>query len=139
MQMIPKIVIWGGAFYGTIVLGREVLVPHDMMILVLVTGVLPFFIYLALLYLEIRSRIKKDATQKQIRWAGFYFTFGVGFIWGTAFSSALGHHPLCSISDPSTLFIILFSGIVSGIIVGIVGMAITQFMVLFVFKQPEQV
>ncbi len=136
MSMLPKLLIWGTIFYGTLLLNKNIIVPQHMEILYLIVEVGLFCVYLALLYWEIRVRIKKEATQKQLRWVGFYFTFGVGFIWGMAFSLGLGRYPL--FYDPFTFFGTLSSGIVWGIIIGIVGMAITQFMVLFIFRQPEQ-
>jgi hypothetical protein len=41
--------------------------------------------------------------------------------------------------DPINFFEFVAYLIISGIIFGIMGMAITQFMVIFVFKQPEQI
>jgi hypothetical protein len=136
MEMIIKIAIWGLLFYWAFILNREVLVPKNLMILVLITQLLLFFAYMALLYWEIRTRTRKAATQKQLRWAGFHFTFWVGFLWwmpfGSLQSESLFYHPV-------NFFSFVASMTISGILFGIVGMAITQFMIIYVFKQPEQI
>jgi hypothetical protein len=135
MKMVLKIVIFGVLFFGTVFLDRKVLLPGKIMVPDLIFCVWLFCAYLALLYLEIRSRIRKATSQRQLRWAGFHFSFWAGFFWSIFWASPGSDswfvHPLN--------FFSLFAGLVAGgVIAAIFGMAITQFMVIFVFKQPEQ-
>ena len=132
--MIPKIVLWGTMFYGTFLLNGDMIISQYRGILYIIIQILIFCAYIVLLYWEIRGRIKKAATQKQLRWVGFYFTFAVGFLWALSFQ-LFGKKTW--FSDPIIFWGLLASDIVVGIMIGIVGMAITQFMILFFFKQPE--
>jgi hypothetical protein len=122
-------------FLATVLLFNKYLISKDFWILDMAFHIWLFGVYMALLYWEIRTRIRDGVTQKKIRWVGFHFTFWAGFFWGMFFSSrAMASwfiHPLEFLG-------FLFGFIASGVIFGIIGMAITQFMVLFVFKQPEQ-
>jgi hypothetical protein len=136
MKMILKIVIFWMLFFGTIVLDQQVLRPQNIILPDIVLYGWLFCVYLALLYFEVRTRIKKATTQKQMRWAGFHFTFWAGFIWGMFFA---GFDINSWFFNPITFFGFVSSFIIWGIIFGILGMAITQFMVIYVFKQPEQI
>ncbi len=135
MKLILRIIIFGVLFMTTVIFFRHYLMHKNIILIdILLHGWL-FSNYMALLYLEIHSRIRTGATQKQIRWAGFHFTFWAGFFWGIFFASR-------SIDSmfihPAKFFTLLSMFVLSGVIFGIVGMAITQFMVLFLFKQPEE-
>jgi hypothetical protein len=136
MRLAVKIFIFGIVFLGTVLLFNKYLIQGNLPILAIVFHGWLCCVYIVLLYLEIRSRLREGATQKQIRWAGFHFTFWAGFFWGMLFSSRSMDSWFI---HPVDFFSFLFGFIGAGIIFGIVGMAITQFMVLFIFKHPEQI
>lgn len=135
MKLIFRIAIFGTVFLATVLLFRIYFISKDFTIIVIAFHCWLFSVYLALLYWEIRSRIRDGATQKKIRWSGFHFTFWAGFFWGMLFASR-------SIDSwflhPVDFLGFLLGFVASGIVFGIVGMALTQFMVLYVFQQPEQ-
>ena len=133
--MILRIIILGMVFVAAIAAIREFTLTEKIKALELIFCGWLFINYMALLYWEIHSRIRQGATQKQIRWAGFHFTFWAGFFWGILFASRSINSMF---THPVEFFTLLSMFALSGVIFGIVGMAITQFMVLFLFKQPEE-
>jgi hypothetical protein len=135
MQMVLKIVIFGAFFFGTVFLDRKVLLPNKILVPDLIFLGWLFCAYLVLLYLEIRSRVRKLASQRQLRWAGFHFSFWAGFFWSIFWASPRSDTWFV---DPVNFFSLLGGVIAGGVIAALFGMAITQFMVMFVFKQPEQ-
>lgn len=86
--MLLKIIIFGALLFATVLFDREFLQARKMGggVAVLLYCVGLFGAYLILLYLEIRSRIPKAASQKQLRWVGFQFTFCAGIFWGVFIS-----------------------------------------------------
>lgn len=134
--MILRVVIFCVLLFGTVLFDREFIQPRKIGagISALAHCILLLGAYLILLYLEIRKRIAK-ATQKQLRWTGFHFTFWAGFFWGGFFISRGWHSWFESISN---LLVLLLNLAGFGLIFGLVGMAITQFMLLWLFKLPDQ-
>jgi hypothetical protein len=135
MQMVLKIVIFGAFFFGTVLLDRKVLLPSKILVPDLIFFGWLFCAYLALLYLEIRSRVRKVASQRQLRWAGFHFSFWAGLFWSIFWASPGSDTWFV---HPVDFFSLLGGMVAAGVIAALFGMAITQFMVIFVFKQPEQ-
>jgi hypothetical protein len=137
MKMAFKIVIWGLSYHVGLFLLRNIFDPSSNIgMSLLIMHALLFCVYLALLGWEIRTRIRNAATQRQLRWTGFLFTFCVGFLWWMPFASSLISES--SFYNPSNILEYFTYLTISGIIFGVIGMAMTQYMVLFVFKQPEQ-
>jgi hypothetical protein len=136
MKMALKVVIFGVLLYGTFLLYRKFLLYEEIRAVDFIFCAWLFCVYLTLLYFEVRSRIQKATTQQQLRWAGFRFTFWVSFLWGILFASR-GLDFI--VYQPLDLFGLLVAAAMIGALFGVVGMAITQFMVLFVFEQPEQI
>jgi hypothetical protein len=133
--MLVKIVIFGAFLLGTVLFQREFLLPKKIVIPVLFDCVWLFGGYLILLYLEIRSKVAKAPKWKNLRWTGFHFTFWAGFFWGAYFSSPAMHSWF---SAPLRFIGYLVGWVVSGIVFGLLGMAITQFMLLIIFKLPDR-
>jgi len=133
--MLLRIIFFGAFLFGTVLLERNFLLPKNIIFPDLIFCGWLFCGYLTLLYLEIRSRVRKAASQRQLRWAGFHFSFWAGFFWSIFWASPGSDswfvHPL-------NFFSLLAGLVAGGVIAGIFGMAITQFMVILVFKQPEQ-
>lgn len=132
--MLIKIVLGGAIFLGTVFFDRKYLMPKGIIVPDLIFCGWLFGVYLTLLYLEIRSRIRSTSSLKQLRWAGFHFSFWAGLFSGLFIASPESHSWF---SDPLN-FIGLLGGLISmGVISGLLGMAITQFMLLLIFKLPD--
>lgn len=135
MKMVLRIIIFGVFLFGTVLLERTILLPKNIILPDFLFCGWLFCAYLLLLYLEIRSRIPKATSQKELRWVGFHFTFWAGFFWSVFVASPGSDswfvHPL-------NFFGLLAGCILGGIIFGILGMAITQFMLLLIFKLTDQ-
>jgi hypothetical protein len=140
VMMILRIVILGAFLVGIMRLGEKNFADYGSGMLDLVYLLLYLCAYLVLLYFEIRSRLSKSASQKQMRWMGFHFTFWAAFLWlmiivlnspHYTFDNAFGDHRY-------NIYFLLNFSIVGGLVSGVIGTVVTQLMVLFVFKQPEQ-
>jgi len=133
--MLLRIIIFAAFFLAILLFHREFLLPKKIVIPILFDYILLFAAYLILLYFEIKSRIGKAPKWKQLRWGGFHFTFWGGFFWGVYFSSPAIHSWF---ADPLRFIGYLLGWVTSGVIFGLIGMAITQFMLIRVFKLPER-
>ncbi|MDX9820562.1 MAG: hypothetical protein RBT20_01385 [Syntrophales bacterium] len=92
-------------------------------------------VFLILLYLEIRSLISQEnMSMQKLRWRGFHFSFWTGVQWW--FFLSLPESDFC-FTDAARLISLLFGLALGGVIHGVMGMAITQFMLLFVFKRKD--
>ena len=134
-KMILKIIIFGAALFGTVFLDRKFLFPKKIIVPDLIFLVWLFGVYLILLYLEIKSRIPKDNNLKKLRWSGFHFTFWAGVLWWVflGFSGSYSWF-----GDPIRAIGLLVGLAFGGVIFGLLGMAITQFLLIFVFKLPDR-
>jgi hypothetical protein len=135
MKTLLRIIIFGVFLFGTVFMERKFLLPKNTILPDLIFCGWLFAGYLILLYLEVRSRISRAATQKQLRWAGFHFSFWAGFFWSIFWASPGSDSWFV---HPFNFFSLLAGLVAGGVIAAIFGMAITQFMVIFVFRQPEQ-
>ena len=92
-------------------------------------------VWLALLYWELRSQIEHTTNWKRLRRTGFHFGFWAGIFWGIFIAS----YAFTSwFADPIRFFGYLAGWIAWGIIFGLLGMAITQFMLILIFRLPEE-
>jgi len=137
MGMILRIAIFGIVLFGTTFLqrsflsARSIIVP-DIIFLSFLLGT-----FLILLYLEIKSFISQEnVSMKKLRWRGFHFTFWTGILWSAPFSFSRGY---CAwFADPAQLMGLLAGLVLGGVIFGVMGMAITQFMLSIVFKRKDE-
>lgn len=133
--MVFRIILFGILLFGTVLLERKFLQPIGLELRVILYCAGLLCAYLILLYLEIRSKVYGTANWKQLRWRGFHFGFWAGVFWGI-FIASPGFNSL--FADPVRFAGDLAGCFAWGIISGIVGMAITQFMLLLIFKLPEE-
>ena len=133
--MILKIIFFGAVLFGTVFLDREILFPKKIVVPDIIFLVWLLGVYLILLYLEIRSRIQKDNDLKRLRWSGFHFTLWTGVLWWVflAFSGSYSWF-----ADPIRAIGLLVGLAFGGVIFGLLGMAITQFLLILVFKLPDR-
>ena len=93
-------------------------------------------VFLILLYLEIRSLISQEnISMWKLRWRGFHFTFWTGVQWWFFLSLPESDFYF---TDAVRLVSVLFGLVIGGVIHGAMGMAITQFMLLIVFKRKDE-
>ena len=135
-MMILRITIFGIYLFGTLLLKKHYLLPRRVVLPDIVfLGVL-LAVFLILLYLEIRSLISQgNISMMKLRWRGFHFTFWTGVQWW--FFLSLPESDFC-FSDAVRLISSLFELALGGVIFGVMGMAITQFMLLIVFKRKDE-
>ena len=132
--MLLKIIILGIAFIGGMFLMGKVFPERGDLFLAFFLGFLG--IYLVLLYFEIRSRVRKSFAQKSIRWSGFHLTFWVGIYWGALNCFSKGFHKW--FADPLSFITLIFDLVSPGVLLGLLGMAITEFILIGVFKYRER-
>ncbi len=135
--MILRIAVFGIVLFGTTFLqrsflsARRIIVP-DIIFLSFLLGV-----FLILLYLEIESFISQEnVSMKKLRWRGFHFTFWTGILWSALFSFSRDYRAW--FTDPVQLMGLLAGLALGGVIFGVMGMAITQFMLSVVFKLKDE-
>ena len=132
--MILRIIIFGVVLFGTVFLDRKFLLLKNILVPDVIFLVWLFGVYLILLYLELRSRIPKGNNLKKLRWSGFHFSFWAGFLWWVflTFSGSFSWF-----AEPIRVIGLLVALAFGGVIFGLFGMAITQLMLLRIFKLPE--
>ncbi len=135
--MILKIVVFGIVLFGTLFLKRSFLLPNRIVVPDIIFLPVLLGVFLILLYLEIRSSISQgNVSMKKLRWRGFHFTFWVGLLWSVLFS--FSRDDPTWFADPVQLIGLLAGLALGGVIFGVMGMAITQFMLLIVFKRKDE-
>lgn len=135
-----KLLFLGALLMGTTVLDKKLDAYYGINTPDLVHVLLYLCAYLILLSLEIRSRLLKSASQRRLRWMGFIFTFWAVtffFVIPVLISRNFTSGDLFSDSRYNIYSLFVFS-MGWGLLAGVVGMFITQLMVLFLFKQPEE-
>jgi hypothetical protein len=132
--MMLKIIILGIVFIGGMFLMGKVFPDRADLLLVFFSGFLG--IYFVLLYFEIRSRVRKSLAQKTIRWSGFHLTFWVGIYWGALNCFSKGFYKW--FTDPWNITNLIFGLVSPGVLLGVLGMAITEFILIGVFKYRER-
>jgi len=91
-----------------------------------------FFIYLLMLYWEIKSRIIKAMRYEQIKNRSFWFSFWIGVIWGILISFSAGFHYKIS---PFILIGMLAGYAFFGFLFGQLGRGLTKFLWKYAFKK----
>jgi hypothetical protein len=132
--MVIRIIIFATVLFGTVFLDRRFFISKKIIIPDIIFLSWLFGVYVILLYLEIRSRIQKEENLKKLRWSGFYFTFWVGVLWWLFLAFSGGYSWF---ADPIRVIGLLVGLAFGGLIFGLLGMAITQFMLIRIFKLRE--
>jgi hypothetical protein len=133
--MIFRIAIWGVFLFGTVFLERRFLLPRKILIPDLFFLAALFGLYLILIYKEIKSYSSTEKRLQRLRWRGFFFTFLTGVLWWI-FISFSGNFSW--FADPIRLIGLLAGLFFGGLILGLGGMAITQFMIPIILKQRKE-
>lgn len=140
MKMILKLLGLGTVLIGTTFLDKTIYAYYDLDLPDFIH--LPFYIcaYFVFLFLEIRSKLLNSTSHRKLRWMGFQFTFWSVLLWLAITSIILdGYTPDKFFGHPRyNVYFRLTLATWWGILAGVVGMLITQLMVLFIFKQPEE-
>jgi hypothetical protein len=135
-SMVNKLITYGILFWGSLFLEREYGLIERFMPWALFFPPFWFLTYVSLLYLEIKSKIPKEPSQKKIRWTGYWFTFGVGVMFWVWVYIGLKHSDFLPTHE-DYLFL-LINWIIGGAVFGIVGMAITAIIMHWVLKLPDK-
>jgi|MudIll2142460700_1097286.scaffolds.fasta_scaffold587720_1 protein-S-isoprenylcysteine O-methyltransferase Ste14 len=133
--MIFKIAIWGFFLFGTVFLERRFLLPRkillpDIFFLAPLLG-----LYLILIYMEIRSYSLREKRPQKVRWRGFHFTFLTGVLWWAFISFSAN---FSWFADPIRIIGLLAGLFFGGLIFGLLGMTITQFMITVILKKRKE-
>ncbi len=138
--MTVKLLFLGTVLMGTTALDKNIYAYYCLDVPDFIH--LPLYIcaYFFFLFLEIRSKLLNSTSHRKLRWMGFQFTFWSVLLWLAITSIILdGYTPDKFFGHPRyNVYFLLQLSILWGILAGVVGMLITQLMVLFIFKQPEE-
>ena len=141
VRMILRLFILGAFLVGMMTLGQKNFADYGSGMLDLVYLLFYLCACLVSLYFEIRSRLLTSASQKQLRWMGFHFTFWAAVLWlmiivlnspHYTYENAFGDHQF-------NIYFLLNFSFFGGLLSGVIGAVVTQIMVLCIFKQPEQI
>ncbi len=131
--MVARLLVYGVLVGGAFYLERQFAVLSELRFANLIFYGPLFVAYMLLLYLEVRSNVRRGGTQTRIQWAGGGFTAGVGLIWGLVISTHRGTLPM--LEGPVQFLGYLFGLIVFSAMWGVLGAALSLLILKFVFRK----
>ena len=128
--MTIKILIYFCLVFGTLFLERRYAFIQGAIDPGLFYTPIYLIVAAVLFCLELKSKIKKKSTFKELKWAGFRFAFFIGICWGIFLTFSKGYPRIYNMGNA---FSYVSSALLFGLAIGAFGFAVTPLVLKHIF------